>query len=151
MRYRYVMSILFLLAFLSCNKNKFSSKPSLTISNVNSDKIPAQSAVEFTLHVTDAEGDIDTIFVREKALNCTEKFDTTYQLPSFPQRNNLSADIFVTFGNQVSSDAGYSSLPFLCNVGNPDINDTTVFRFAVKDSKGHVSDTVESKKIIFYK
>ncbi|MEO8860071.1 MAG: hypothetical protein ABI358_01500 [Ginsengibacter sp.] len=143
MRYTFLFSILVLLS-LSCNKDKFSSTPSLKFKSVNTTSLRNQQLVQFNLSFTDAEGDLtDSIYVQEVVPNCAlSNFSTLYPLPVFPTTKNQKGDLTVTFGYNVS---GYSPIAPKCTK-----NDTAVFRFVLRDKAKHASDTVSSPPIILY-
>ncbi len=143
MRYTFLFSILVLLS-LSCNKDKFSSTPSLKFKSVSTTSLRNQQLVQFNLSFTDAEGDLtDSIFVQEIEPRCAlSNFSTLYPLPVFPTTKNQKGDLTVTFGYNVS---GYSSISPKCTQ-----NDTAVFRFVLRDKANHASDTVSSPPIILY-
>jgi hypothetical protein len=148
MRYPVLLTILILSLIVSCKKDKYASTPSLTLKSVSGSAIPVGGTIEMILHVTDAEGDIsNTLYITEKLLNCSSPggFDTaSYPIPSVPKKNNLSADIIVTLGNQTDpSTTGIPPLQ-LCNTQK---NDTAIFKFVMKDIAGHVSDTIQTGKI----
>jgi hypothetical protein len=141
MRYTILFSIFLLLLFIGCNKNKFSTTPSLKFKSVNTTQLNRQEAIRFTLSFTDAEGDLTgSIFVQEVVPGCPA--DTvhygSYPLPAFPTSKNLQGDVVVTLE--------YNDFPPQC----PPKNVTGIFSFALKDKADHVSDTVSSPVIIVY-
>jgi hypothetical protein len=138
MRYTLLFSILLLLV-TSCSKDKFSSTPSLKFESVNTTGLHNQESLRFTLSFTDAEGDImDSIYVQKLTANCTNSNnDALFAIPSFPSTKNQKGTINVTLN--------YNDISPKCQE-----NDTTVFRFALRDLAHHVSDTVSSPTIILY-
>ncbi len=144
MRYP-ILFLLLLFTFLSaCNKDKFSSTPSLKFKSVNTRVLQSGQQIEFTLSFTDAEGDLSgTVFVQEVVPNCTASdFKQSYQVPAFPTSKNQKGDLTVTFGYNTSN-------PSLSNISPKCMeNDTATFRFALIDKAMHVSDTVSSPPII---
>jgi hypothetical protein len=138
MRYTLLISIL-ILFFMSCSKDKFSSTPSLKFESVNTTGLHNQESIRFTLSFTDAEGDIsDSIYVQKIASNCSASNDfALFPVPTFPSAKNQKGTIDVTLN--------YTDIEPKCQA-----NDTTIFRFALKDLANHVSDTVSSPTIILY-
>lgn len=147
MRYSLLFSII-LLAFVSCNKNKYNSIPSLTYKSVSTNIIRNQGQITFTLAFTDAEGDLfpdSALFVQEKVLNCnlsTAGFAKQYyKLPAFPTTKNQDGNLLVTYGYNLSS--GQNLTAPACSK-----NDTAVFRFVLRDQANHHSDTAVSDKVV---
>jgi len=143
MRYTLLFSILLLLA-TSCNKDKFSSTPTLKFESVNTTGLHNQQLLTFTLSFEDAEGDImDSIYVQEIVPNCPgSNLDGLFPIPAFPATKNQKGTINVNLGYNLSS---YTSISPQCAQ-----NDTAIFRFAIRDLAHHVSDTVSSPPIILY-
>lgn len=146
MRYSLLFSLLFLF-LLSCNKNKFSTTPTLKFKSVNTTTLHRGETITFRLTFTDAEGDLtgdSALFVQEKVLNCNNSgsgFKQPYPLPSFPTTKNQDGEIVVSYGYDVNSGQ---------NLKDPKCskNDTAVFKFALRDKGGHVSDTVVTDKVV---
>lgn len=138
MRYTLLFSIL-MLCFISCSKDKFSSTPTLKFESVNTTGLRNQEAIRFTLSFTDAEGDIaDSIYVQKLTSNCPgSNNDALFAIPSFPSTKNQKGTINVTLN--------YTDISPKCAE-----NDTTVFRFVLRDLAHHASDTVSSPTIILY-
>lgn len=145
MRYTILFSIFLFAILAGCSKKKFGSTPTLKFKSVNTTDLATGQLLQFTLSFTDAEGDLtDSIYVEEIAPGCANSsFATQYAIPPFPASKNQDGDILVTFGYNAGS--GYTNIAPQCQK-----NDTTVFRFALKDKAKHVSDTVSSPKIILY-
>ncbi|HVZ95597.1 MAG TPA: hypothetical protein VG847_01900 [Chitinophagaceae bacterium] len=142
---RHTLLIAILLLFLgSCTKDKFSSTPSLKFKSVNTTNLYNQGVITFTMHFTDAEGDLtDSIFMDEMVANCpASDVSGAFALPSFPATKNVQGDITVTLGYNRSD---YLSISPQCQE-----NDTAVFRFALRDKALHISDTVSSPVIIIH-
>ena len=103
--------------------------------------------IVFKLRFTDAEGDLNAdsaLFVQEKVLNCSRAgsgFKQPYRLPDFPTIKNQDGEILVSYGYDVNSGQ---------NISDPKCskNDTAIFRFALRDKAGHVSDTVSTDKFV---
>jgi hypothetical protein len=143
MRYTLLFSIL-LLSAISCTKEKYSSTPSLKFESVNTTGLHNQQLLTFTLSFEDAEGDImDSIYVQEIVPNCAaSNLDGLFPIPVFPTSKNQKGTINVNLGYNLSN---YTSISPQCQQ-----NDTAVFRFALRDLSGHVSDTVSSPPVILY-
>ena len=141
MRYATLFSIFLVLLFAGCEKNKFSTTPSLKFKSVNTIQLRTQESIRFTLSFTDAEGDLtDSIFIQEVVPGCpaSEFHYGSFPLPAFPASKNQQGDIILTLE--------YNDFTPQC----PPKNDTAIFRFVLKDKAQHVSDTVSSPTIVVY-
>ena len=148
MRYTILFSIILFIVISGCGKDKFSTKPSLKFTEVNTTELHRGDILEFKMSFTDKEGDISNkINVRKVLLNCTEGFTEDFVVPSFPSQANQKGDIFVTFGYDNAKAPQRISKEFDC----PTDVDSAVFKFALKDLAGNVSDTVTSPVILIYK
>jgi hypothetical protein len=143
MKYVLIIFIASLLIF-SCSKDKFNSKPGLTLKSVSSTFVPFKGGLQVTMRLTDLEGDIgDSIWVKKITTRCVNSNfadSGTYRIPSdIPRIKNLDGDLVVEFPYD-----GW--LQPQCT--RPD---TAVFSFWVKDQKKNVSDTVVTPAIIIEK
>ena len=140
-----------LTAFVSCKKNKYQTKPQLTLKNVANPVLSTNDQVlEFTLNVTDKEGDVqDSIWVQKVTLNCSSgNFLAKYKVPDFTPIADLSADLKISFqkGNNFPTDFIRIVPKSSCNK-----NDTCVFKFWIQDNAKNKSDTVTSPTIVITK
>lgn len=142
--------ILFLIALItnSCNKNTYTTSPQLTFKSVNATTITQGGLISFNIQFTDKEGDVqDSIWILRVSKICPGSFPAVYQyaMPSFTPTKDLKGIIELDFSyNQTGT--GYPTLSG-CGVKN----DTSYFKFWIKDNAGHVSDTVSSPNITFLK
>ena len=129
------------LFFTACNKDKFSTTPQLKFETVNADIFPRSSQIVMTLSATDKEGDLkDTLWVERISKVCPDlNFVSPYELVDFPKSKNLDIDFNVTYayGTQLS--------------GCSQFDDSSYFRFWIKDDKENTSDTVESPLLVLLK
>lgn len=140
--------ILGAVVWAACNKNTFATTPKLVFKGINGNEFVQNQLVNFDLQVTDKEGDLQDsmIFVQRVSLVCPDlNFTQGYDIPTNVKKANLKADLSVTFiyGNP----DGYHTQLEACSQKT----DTAYFRFWIKDNAGHVSDTVESPKIVLIK
>jgi len=131
---------------LACNKDKFQTKPQITISDYNSKEISQGDELEVRLNYTDKEGDVGqgSFFgarlrqnKRPLAGSDNDQLDTLrYSLPEMP-------DI----------DKGVIVMKLDYNFLKESLteNDTVVFRIAIKDRGGNASDTLTTDKIVIRK
>lgn len=143
-----IIGLLLTVVILSCNKDKFQTKPSLTIKNINTTELRNGQFLQITLEFTDAEGDIqDSIWVQKVEPKCFgSNFTARYKIPTFPITKNLKGTFEVCYSYGSSTGCPLIQAP-QC-IGK---NDTCVFKFWAKDLAKNISDTVTSKKIIIYR
>ena len=130
---------------ISCNKNKYTTRPQLKYKSVNTRVLSRNQQLTFTLEATDAEGDLqDSIWVQEVVKNCSSGGGTTkYKMPDFAATKDLKGDIVICYAYGI-------------NLGCPDIieprcsgrNDSATYKFWIKDNANHVSDTVTSDQVV---
>ncbi len=140
---------IFILVAVACNKDKFQTKPTITIKSMSGDYIPLNGSLEVTLECTDKEGDVqDSIFVVKRRLNKrvvpTIRDTIRFGFPVFPTKTKT--DIVLTFDYQSILSA--QSPPFIPGSAPPQRElDTLIIKFAVKDKAGNISDTIISNTI----
>ena len=134
--------IIFLL--ISCNKDKYTTKPQLTYKSANKTVFRSGDVIQFTLTFTDAEGDLeDSLYVEKFEPKCVNsRFKQLYKIPTFPTSKNQSGEITVTYGYNVSN------LPPILGPQCLNRNDTCVFKFVLKDKAQNKSDTAISETIV---
>ncbi|MEO8943193.1 MAG: hypothetical protein ABI297_01205 [Ginsengibacter sp.] len=149
MRYTIIFSMILALGISGCGKDKFSTKPTLKFTEVNTTELRPGDILQFKMAFTDAEGDISNVItVKKVLLNCTEGFEQDYPVPDFPSQQNQKGDLFVTFG--------YSNSDAPTPIGKesfqdcPTKVDSAVFKFVLKDKAGNISDTATSPVILIY-
>ena len=141
-------SVFFLLLFLSlsCSKEKYASKPQLSLKDMSSSIIPKGSGLQITIEFTDAEGDLTGPMGVEKissTCDLASYIDTLkYTLPDFPSSNNQKGEILLTFSS-------LDLAPIECNA--LDTVEQAVFKFWVKDKGGNQSDTLTTPPITIQK
>lgn len=147
---RFVIPVLCSAIFLlSCNKDKFNTKPTLKFEDVNTKVLDKGDAIRFTMNVTDLEGDLtDSLFIFKVVRNCpagSVKFK--YKIPEFPTNKNLDVDIEAAFAYR-NNTLGLPAVPEPQCINR---NDSCIFRFVIRDKAGNVSDTVNSPEIVILK
>lgn len=137
----------FLLALVSCNKNKFTTKPQITIVSIGPDSVSRNDLFQVDLHFTDKEGDIhDSLYIHGHVLNQNQQGNASefqeyfYAIPEYP--DHTQGDFQLTFSRQLNSNYALLLDPLT------DQSDTILYSFNVKDSKGNLSDTAKAPKPI---
>ncbi|MBU7578768.1 hypothetical protein L0U88_02655 [Flavihumibacter sp. RY-1] len=141
-----------LVTFAACSKDKFETKPTLTVKN-QSRVVPADNEAIFfvTLEYTDKEGDLSgvrdsSIYYQAVLQNVRSviggpNYPPAFgSLPEFPEKRSGEIEL------RLDRFAYYKQIQN--NQGGNDANDTIVFRIAVKDRAGNVSDTVTTEPIV---
>lgn len=138
-----------LIAFIGCNKDKFQTKPQITIKSMNGTVFPFNTDLRVTLEITDKEGDVDdTLYVSRQRLNirgAQSIAPAAYLIPDFP--NNNTAEFDLTLPYATAFVAGFQ--PIRIPGSNPIQfeRDTMRLKFLVIDKAGNKSDSVQSETI----
>ncbi len=143
------ISVLFII-IIACNKDKFQTKPQLTLKSVSDKLIPFNGGIDVTLEFTDKEGDVtDSIFVVRQRLNRRGPLvrpASPYKIPTFP--NSTKGEFIVSL--QYSSGLTFGISPIRIVGSNPARNepDTMSLKFVARDKAGNKSDTVTVDNVI---
>jgi hypothetical protein len=151
-------SILFVLLILSviassCDKDKFQTKPTITLKGINGDFIPQNGSLVLDLEVTDKEGDVqDSVIIIKRRLNkrvvTTIRDTLRYTIPNFP--SSPKTQIQVTLDYQAILSA--LNPPTIPGSNPPQREpDTLQLRLAVRDRAGNTSDTIETQNIYVFR
>ena len=135
---------LFLFTALSCNKDKFQTKPTIEIKSLSNDEVRPGETLEIRMEFTDKEGDLSDgiltyIRIRTNSTGipnptANDQVDTIFSaIPEFPVKTqgDISLNILYNFMNE-----------------DPGRNDTMFFKITVKDIKNNTSDTVTTKSVV---
>ena len=145
MKYTYAGLVAALLVVLyACGKDKFETTPTIRIKDINTTEVMAPDGIlKITLEVTDKEGDAgegDLTYIRVRT-NSTpipdpinnDKADTPHAtVPPYPKTDKVEMVL---------------TIPYSFLDEDPVRNDTMYFRLTLRDSKGHQSDTINTKSI----
>lgn len=138
---------------IACNKDKFQTKPTISIKSLNTEFVPLNGNLIITLEVTDKEGDVqDSVIIIKRRLNrrvVTTLRDTLrYKFPEFP--NTSRTEVIATLDYQTILSA--QNPPNIPGTNPPQKElDTLILKLAVRDKAGHTSDTVTSKQIVVFR
>jgi len=144
MRYSILIVAISLLA-IGCNKDKFTTAPQLKFKSLNVEDLRKDDVLQIKLSFTDKEGDIDSIYVEQKSINCAKtKFHEIKLIPAFPTTSNTEGDFLISYGYRVN--------PALVEPQCEDVPaDSCYFRFAIRDKAGNKSDTVQTDIFILHR
>ena len=133
----------------ACDKDKFQTKPTLTLKSKNGDIIPSVSALVLDFEFTDKEGDIDdTLYVKKIRINTikvpTIRDSFALPVPTFPKHTQGEVRVTLDHGFYLISAINPPKDP----VTGKNMNDTLMLKFALKDRFRNISDTVTVGPII---
>lgn len=126
-----------LLLLASCGKNSnFPSTPDLTFKSISPNVAEAgkDTLISIICSFKDAQGDIaGPVYYRQSNF---PDFDSLYSLPGLPEQPNMQGNIIL----QLHSN----DIIFPTSSGA----DTVTYLLFIKDKAGHISDTVETSKVV---
>lgn len=127
---------------VACSKDKFETKPKITIKSFAPDVVPIGGTLTISLEFTDKEGDVDdSVTVIRTRLNGRDftktPFPIRYKIPTFPDKSKGQIDINLPWATSLTLQSPPLRIPGQ-NINEPD---TLSFKFFVKDAKGNSSDT----------
>jgi hypothetical protein len=143
----------FVVTVIACNKDKFQTKPTISIKSINTDFVPLNGNLIITLECTDKEGDVqDSVIIIKRRLNkrvvTTVRDTLRYKFPIFPL--STKTEVVATLGYQDILSA--QNPPNIPGTNPPQKErDTLILKLAVRDNAGHTSDTITSKQIIVFR
>lgn len=138
------------LVFYACKKDTYTTKPQISVKSINSKQISPGGVLIFQIEFTDKEGDVqDTLYVQKISRVCPTtpgaQFLSRNRVPNFTSTSNLKGIFEIGYGYN-SSASGYQ---VIAGCGNR--NDTTYFKFWLKDRANNVSDTISTENIVLLK
>jgi hypothetical protein len=132
------------LVIVACSKDKFQTRPSLTLKSKSGDVVPVNGGMVFEFDYTDKEGDVsDTLFMRKVRLNRrvvpTLRDSLRYKVPTAPEKTQGEIELRLDYATLISAQN-----PPTIPGSNPVRRepDTLQFRFVLKDKANNKSDTL---------
>ena len=147
-----VMAVI-VVTVVACNKDKFLTKPTISIKSLNTEFVPLNGDLVITLDCTDKEGDVqDSVIIIKKRLNRrvvpTLRDTLKYKFPDFPATPRTQIVATLDYQSIISAQ----NPPTIPGSNPPQKErDTLILRMAVRDKAGNTSDTITSKQIIIYR
>ncbi|HRE38883.1 MAG TPA: hypothetical protein PK092_10600 [Chitinophagaceae bacterium] len=149
MKFRLIIAAVLVFTFIACNKDKFQTKPTISIKSINTEVVPQNGTFIITLECTDKEGDVeDSLILIKKRLNrrvvATVRDTLRFKIPTFPANSRTEIEAVLDYQNILSA-LNPPNIP-----GSNPLQrelDTLVLRMAVRDKAGNTSDTIESRQI----
>jgi hypothetical protein len=137
-----ILSTVFIIA--ACHKDKFQTKPTISVKDINNTDVPIGGTLRITLECTDKEGDegggqLTYIRVRTNSTAIpdptnNDKADTAFAgVPDFPSKDKV----------EMTLDIPYSFLD-----EDPTLNDTMFFKLTLRDRGNNQSDTISTVPIV---
>ncbi|MEP7278699.1 MAG: hypothetical protein ABI813_08660 [Bacteroidota bacterium] len=141
---------LVLIVFAACNKDKYQTKPQISIKTITNKIIPENGSTTIVLSYTDKEGDIsDSLFLKKIRLNQTVvptiRDSIKYKIPDFPDYSKGEINIVLDYQTILSA---ISPPPIPGSVPSQAQPDTLIIKFWIRDKAGNVSDTVSTGQVI---
>lgn len=137
----------------SCKKDRFQTKPTITVKEINTNFIPLNGKFIITLDCTDREGDVqDSVIIIKQRMNrrkvTTIRDTLRYKFPTFPTSTRTIVQATLDYQSILSA----LSPPFIPNSNPPQREpDTLRLRLAVRDKAGNTSDTITSPTIFVFR
>jgi hypothetical protein len=139
-----------LLALISCNKDKFQTKPQIEIKSYNTDHIDFNQDLIVRMKITDKEGDVtDSLFVIRQRLNARGPVTlaaSKYSIPDYPSKNLTEFQLTLPYATGLTFNLQALRIPG--SVPSSNEPDTMSIKFVVRDKEGNKSDTVALDKNI---
>lgn len=138
---------------IACNKDKFQTKPTISVKSINGNFIPLNGTFVITLECTDKEGDVqDSVIIIKKRLNrrvvATIRDTLRYKFPVFPSNTKTQVQATLDYQSILSA----FNPPTIPGSSPPQKEvDTLILRMAVRDNAGHTSDTINSPTIYVFR
>jgi len=144
MKTRICLALIIIVGMIACGKDKFETKPQLTLRSKSPDVVPVNGTLRLNVEYTDKEGDVsDSLFIVRQRLNVrgpVQLPQSPYDVPDFPHTDKGEFEISLEY--QFGLIFG---LPPLRIPGtNPAKNeiDTLRLKIVAKDKAGNKSDTL---------
>lgn len=134
--------LLFAIVLISCDKDKFETKPQIEIDSYNTKELPGGADLIINLKFTDKEGDLGQgqftyipVRLNKRGLPPSVPNYTPVELtiPEFSDHNKGEFELKLEWKNLHKSDRE---------------NDTINLRFVAVDREGNKSDTVQSDQLV---
>src|SRR5688572_11174693 len=143
------IALILIVLVSSCDKNKFQTRPSLSLKSQNGNVVPSGASLQLEFEFTDKEGDVsDTLFVKKirtnKIVVPTIRDSFKLAVPQFPK--NTQGVVLVTLDHTFYLASAVQP-PKDPVTGDPQ-DDTLMLKFAIRDKAKNISDTVTIGPII---
>jgi hypothetical protein len=140
-----IVSLVFSAFFaVSCNKDKFTTKPQLKLKSINTDTVFVNTLFQMDISFTDQEGDIDSVTIRKVFTNknrvpTNDRRKVNEEVPPVTRSGNIIISYYH------GSDPGQQFPAIGDPIGIGD--DLVIYKIVAKDAAGNISDTLETSVI----
>lgn len=115
MKMRFFLLSLFVLAGLSCKKDKFTTIPQYTITSISPTTVFNGNILQMDGKFTDKEGDVDSTLIIYKWYNGSsvvrnDTFRYSFSATGIPPKT-IQGDVFIGFQYNTTNPNGYPPLP----------------------------------------
>ena len=145
MKTRIWIPLIIVLGMIACGKDKFETKPQLTLRSKSPDIVPVNGTLRLNIEYTDKEGDVsDSLFIVRQRLNVRGPLllaPSPYDIPDFPHTDKGEFEISFDYQNDLIFNI---TPPIRIPGSNPakyEI-DTLRLKIVAKDKAGNKSDTL---------
>src|SRR6187549_1171389 len=145
MKTRILLAVIIVFGMISCDKDKFETKPQLEYLSRNTEVVEAGQALRLNIEFRDKEGDVsDTLFIVRQRLNKKGPVQLPaafYQIPDFPKTDKGEFEITLKYGDHLT--AALTAIP-IPGTGFPPKKeiDTLRIKILARDNGGNKSDTL---------
>ncbi len=146
-----ILALILLLAtvMVACKKNKFQTKPTLKLTSMNGNVVPAGAVLQLDFEFTDKEGDVNNSLFVQKIRTNKIKVPTirdTFSLPvpEFPKNTKGTIQALLDYSTHLTSAINPPKDP----VTGKNQSDTLILKFVLRDRANNVSDTVTTSPVI---
>jgi len=144
-----------LIGIISCNKDKFQTKPQLTLKSVSNKVVPMNGTLKVELEFTDKEGDIDSVlFIRKERLNkrpvrttpapATLRDSLVFKIPDFPNKDRGMISMVLEYERHLK----HANTPWTIPNSTDKEPDSLNLKIVLRDKGGNVSDTLSINNVI---
>lgn len=147
-RISFIFSLLLLIMFVGCKKEKFTTAPQVKIKSISPDVVNKGNFITVTASFTDDQGDIqDSVFIVFKRYNGTATLTTdtiriTIGKLGVPNTRSGDIDLLAKYG-EISTGALF--------LNTESVDREVSFGIILRDKAGNKSNYAESKKITLKK
>jgi hypothetical protein len=146
-----IIAGLVLVVLFACNKDKFQTKPQISLKSISSSVVSSGDMLNIALSYTDKQGDIsDTLYIKKIRLNktvvATLRDSLKYKIPDFPDYDKGEIDLALNYQNDLVSAVTPPTIVG-SNPSKPQ-PDTLNIQIWIHDKAGNVSDTVSTGQVI---
>jgi hypothetical protein len=135
---------------ISCDKDKFETKPTLEVVETSSDYVPKNGDLRVRLEFTDKEGDVtDSVILLRQRMNLKNTVISNpikYSIPTHPAITKADIEVNLEYVNGLTFGFPAINIPGT----NPTQYepDTLQLKFVVRDAQGNKSDTAIAHVIV---